>query len=202
MEQKWLAIYESGNGFKIARNNGTRLPSFKIDTKRVSAMPQSRRRWFLGKSVFLEDLNRISVLPKNQMDEREKIRMKKREQLEEQYLKGGKTMREDWPNAPLNITDANIDVHIKNYHTMVIDCWAPWCGPCRMVGPIIEELAKEMHGKMVFGKLNVDENPETSIKHQIMSIPTLLVFKNGKLVDRLVGAMPKEMLKQKLEQYQ
>jgi thioredoxin 1 len=71
-----------------------------------------------------------------------------------------------------------------------------------MVGPVIEELAKEMQGKIVFGKLNVDENPLTSGKHQIMSIPTLLVFKNGNLVDRLVGAYPKEELKKKLEPYQ
>jgi len=70
-----------------------------------------------------------------------------------------------------------------------------------MVSPIIEELAKEMQGKIVFGKLNVDENPMTAAKHQIMSIPTLLVFKGGTLVDKLVGAMPKEMLKQQIEKY-
>jgi thioredoxin 1 len=71
-----------------------------------------------------------------------------------------------------------------------------------MVGPVIEDLAKEMQGKIVFGKLNVDENPQTSAKHQIMSIPTMLVFKNGELVDRLVGALPKDALKAKLETYQ
>jgi len=81
----------------------------------------------------------------------------------------------------------------------VIDCWAPWCGPCRMIGPVIEELAREMKGKIVFGKLNVDENQQTSMKYKIMSIPTLLVFKNGALVDRFVGAMPKAMLIQKLK---
>ena len=105
------------------------------------------------------------------------------------------------PNAPLKVTDADIDEQTKKYETMVIDCWAPWCGPCRMVEPVIEELAKEMQGKIVFGKLNVDENPMTSTKHQIMSIPTLLVFKNGSLVDRLIGALPKETLKQKLDTY-
>ena len=70
-----------------------------------------------------------------------------------------------------------------------------------MVGPIIEELAKEMQGKIVFGKLNVDENPMTSAKHQIMSIPTILVFKNGTLIDKFVGALPKDALKAKLETY-
>jgi len=71
-----------------------------------------------------------------------------------------------------------------------------------MIGPIIEELAREMKGKIVFGKLNVDENPQTSMKYKIMSIPTLLVFKNGALVDRFIGAMPKEMLQEKLKKHQ
>jgi thioredoxin 1 len=135
------------------------------------------------------------------MDELENIRMKKLEQLQKRYIKGGITMEKDWPNTPLHITDATIDETIQQFGSLVIDCWVPWCGPCRMVGPIIEELAKEMQGKMVFAKLNVDENQGTSVKYQIMSIPTLLVFKDGTLVDRLVGAIPKEMLKQKLESY-
>jgi len=138
----------------------------------------------------------------NTMNELEKIRTNKLEQLQKQYMNGGKNMEENMPNAPLHVTDADIDEHIKKYQTIVIDCWAPWCGPCRMVGPVIEDLAKEMQGKIVFGKLNVDENPQTSAKHQIMSIPTMLVFKNGELVDRLVGALPKDALKAKLETYQ
>lgn len=135
------------------------------------------------------------------MDELEEIKKRKLEQLKKRYMNGGKNMDENFPNTPLKITDADIDDNIKKFETIVIDCWAPWCGPCRMVGPIIEELAKEMHGKIVFGKLNVDENPMTSTKHQIMSIPTLLVFKKGTLVDRVVGALPKDMLKQQLEKY-
>jgi len=134
--------------------------------------------------------------------ELEDLRNKKMEQLKEKYMNGGKNMEENLPTTPLIVTDADIDEHTKKYPTVVIDCWAPWCGPCQMVGPVIEELAKEMQGKVVFGKLNVDENPATSAKHQIMSIPTLLVFKNGDLVDRLVGAYPKEELKKKLEPYQ
>ena len=85
---------------------------------------------------------------------------------------------------------------------MVIDCWAPWCAPCRMVGPIVADLAKEMQGKMVFGKLNVDENQMISLRYGIMSIPTLLVFKDGNLADSIIGAMPKEMLKAKLAPYE
>ena len=135
-------------------------------------------------------------------DELEEIRKRKIEQLKKQYMNGGQKMEENMPNEPITMTDADIDEAVKKYETIVVDCWAPWCGPCRMVGPVINELAKEMQGKVVFGKLNVDENPATSTKHQIMSIPTLLVFKNGNLVERLVGAYPKEELKKKLEPYQ
>jgi thioredoxin 1 len=135
------------------------------------------------------------------MDTLEMIKKKKLEQLKNQYMNGGKTMEKKWPDTPIHLIDADIDETIKKFPTLVIDCWAPWCGPCRMIGPVIEELAKEMQGKIVFGKLNVDENPQTSMKHGIMSIPTMLVFKNGQLVDRFVGAMPKEMLLQKLKPY-
>jgi len=111
-------------------------------------------------------------------------------------------MIKDIPNTPLIVSDADINEMIKKYETMVIDCWAAWCGPCRLVEPVIEELAKELQGKIVFAKLNVDENPHTSMKHQIMSIPTLLIFKNGNLVERLIGAFPKQELKKRLEPYQ
>ena len=134
-------------------------------------------------------------------NEIEELRKKKFEQLKVKYMNGGNKMEENMPNTPLTITDADIEENIKKFDTMVIDCWAPWCGPCRIVGPIIDELAKEMQGQVVFGKLNVDENQQTSMKYQIMAIPTLLVFKNGKLTDKLVGAHQKEELKKKLETY-
>jgi len=133
--------------------------------------------------------------------ELEELRKKKFDQLKNKYMKGEKNMEENMPNTPLELTDGNMDEKVKKYETVVVDCWAPWCGPCRMVGPIIEELAKEMQGQIVFGKLNVDENQQTSMKYQIMAIPTLLVFKNGNLTDKLVGAHPKEELKKKLESY-
>ncbi|MCX6661751.1 MAG: thioredoxin [Euryarchaeota archaeon] len=135
------------------------------------------------------------------MDNLEMIKKKKLEQLKKQYMNGGKTMENKLPDTPIQLIDADIDEIIRKFSTIVIDCWAPWCGPCRMIGPVIEELAKEMQGKIVFGKLNVDENPQTSMKYGIMSIPTMLVFKNGQLADRFVGAMPKEMLLQKLKPY-
>ena len=133
-------------------------------------------------------------------DELDEIRKRKREELKQHMMR--ENMKEDTPKTPLKITDADINEAIKKYDTIVIDCWAPWCGPCRMLTPIIEELAKEMQGKIDFGKLNVDENPRTSMKHKIMSIPTLLVFKKGNLVDRFVGAYPKEEIKKKLETIQ
>lgn len=134
-------------------------------------------------------------------DQLENIKRKKLEELKKKYFNKGEIMNE-MPNKPINITDADLDENIKKYSTIVVDCWAPWCGPCRMVGPIIDDLAKEMEGKIVFGKLNVDENQMTAVKYQIMSIPSLLVFKNGKLVEKFVGALPKEILIQKLEPYQ
>src|SRR4030042_2312890 len=125
----------------------------------------------------------------------EEKKKRKIEELKKQIILGGKNMNKNMPDKPLEITDADFDDSVKKFKIIVIDCWAPWCGPCRMVSPIIDELAKEMQGKIIFGKLNVDENPKVSMKHQIMSIPTLLVFKNGNLVDRMVGAYPKQELK-------
>ena len=128
------------------------------------------------------------------------IRKKKLEQLKKQYIKGGKQM-ENMPSEPVEMSDTDMNDYINKHKTLVVDCWAPWCGPCRMIHPVIEELAKEMQGKVVFGKLNVDNNQQTASKYGIMSIPSLLVFKDGKLVDRIVGAMPKPMLKSKIEPY-
>jgi thioredoxin 1 len=128
------------------------------------------------------------------------IKKKKLEEMKKKYFNKGDKM-DILPNKPINITDADLDEKIKKYSIIVVDCWAPWCGPCRMVGPVIDELAKELHGKIVFGKLNVDQNQMTATRYQIMSIPSLLVFKNGKLVDKLVGALPKDMILQRLEPY-
>ncbi len=133
--------------------------------------------------------------------ELEKIKRKKMEEILQNYSKRGISMDGNLPNTPIKLTDADIDDNIKKWDMFIVDCWAPWCGPCRMVGPIIEDLAKEMHGQIVFGKLNVDENHTTSAKYGIMSIPTLLVFKNGNLIDKIIGALPKDMLKSKLSQY-
>ncbi len=104
-------------------------------------------------------------------------------------------------DKPIVVSDRNFDQTIKNYPLVVIDCWAAWCAPCRAIAPIVEELAKDYSGKVVFGKLNVDENPETAQKFGVMAIPTLLVMKNGTEVDRIVGMLPKSQLEAKIDAF-
>jgi len=98
------------------------------------------------------------------------------------------------PATPVVVNDADFDKFVTKYPVVLIDCWAPWCGPCRMVAPVIDALAKEMSGTVVFGKLNTDENSAVPNKFSISAIPTMLIFKDGKMVDRIVGAQPKEAL--------
>ena len=99
----------------------------------------------------------------------------------------------------LEITDANINELINSGKPVVIDFWAEWCGPCRMVGPIVEELAKEYDGKVVIGKMDVDENVDTPTTYGIRNIPTILFFKDGQLVDKQVGVAQKSVLAAKVE---
>ncbi|MEM1674036.1 MAG: thioredoxin [Candidatus Bathyarchaeia archaeon] len=110
-------------------------------------------------------------------------------------------MKQHMSGEPVEVTDFNFNDFIKSGRLVVVDCWAPWCAPCRMMAPIIDELAREYAGKILFGKLNVDENQRIPVQYQIMSIPTFLVFKNGVLVERIVGAMPKKVLEQRLVKY-
>jgi len=100
---------------------------------------------------------------------------------------------------PILLSDASFSSEISKYPLMVVDFWAAWCGPCRMVAPIIEQLAKEYAGRVAFGKLNVDENPLTSGEFEVQSIPTLLIFRNGEAVDGIVGAVPKYQIESKIK---
>ena len=99
----------------------------------------------------------------------------------------------------IEITDSNFEEVISGDKPVLVDFWAEWCAPCRMVGPIVEELAEDYEGKAVVGKLDVDNNPNVAAKFGIRSIPTLLVFKGGQVVDKQVGAAPKAALSSKLD---
>jgi len=105
------------------------------------------------------------------------------------------------PSAPVSVSDSEFQGFVKKHHLAIIDCWAPWCGPCRMLSPVIDELAKVYQGKVAFGKLNTDENQKTAMSFGIMSIPTLLFFKNGELVDKQVGAPPRPQLEAKINAF-
>lgn len=103
-------------------------------------------------------------------------------------------------NGPVIVTDETFEEEVeKSPIPVLLDCWAPWCGPCRMIAPTIEKLAEEWAGRVKVAKLDVDENPKTAAKLEIMSIPTLLIYKDGKIVDRMIGAQPKSVIEQKLQ---
>lgn len=139
------------------------------------------------------------------MGEDEELERLKREKLRrwmrELYRRKGREGREVKPTAqgrPIEVTDRTFAEFIRNNPLVVVDCWAPWCAPCRIIAPVIEEMARDYAGKITFGKLNVDENPRVAMEYRIMSIPTLLVFKDGRLVDRIIGAMPRAMLEPRI----
>ncbi len=105
------------------------------------------------------------------------------------------------PAHPLTLTDATFQQVVAGGRPVFVDFWAAWCGPCRMVAPHVEKLAQEFAGRAVVGKLNVDENPVTAQRFNVMSIPTLLIFKNGAVVDTIVGAQPLPVLQQRLSRW-
>lgn len=102
------------------------------------------------------------------------------------------------PQVVTDATFARDVVAASSSMPVLVDCWAPWCGPCRMIAPVLDQLAAESEGRYKIAKLNVDENPRTSAQFQIRSIPTMLIFKNGQVVDRIVGAVPKQTISGRL----
>ncbi|HUV80022.1 MAG TPA: thioredoxin [Candidatus Bathyarchaeia archaeon] len=135
--------------------------------------------------------------------EMERIRDRKMRDMEEKVKarkeggdKGGGII-----DHPLTITDGTFVEAVKKYPLLVVDCWAPWCGPCKMIAPVLEEMAKEYAGRVVFGKLNVDENPRIATEYAIMAIPTLFIFKNGDPVDVIQGALPKPYLEARIKDW-
>ena len=121
-------------------------------------------------------------------DELEKIRARKMAELMQrsQNREGPSRAR-----APVNLSDNDFESTIRGNRLVVVDCWAAWCYPCRMISPIVEELANKYSSAALFAKLNVDDNPATAMKYSIQSIPTILIIKDGVEVERIVGAVPK-----------
>ncbi|OQX66054.1 MAG: thiol reductase thioredoxin [Desulfococcus sp. 4484_242] len=108
-------------------------------------------------------------------------------------------LNRDGYDRPVDITDGTFDREVlQEPGVVLVDCWAPWCGPCRMVAPVLEKLAREYAGRIKIAKLNVDENPITASKYAVRSIPTMLFFKSGSLVDTLIGALPKQAIEERV----
>ncbi len=124
----------------------------------------------------------------------EEIRQRKMAEM----MKGTNKATDGWPGEPVELDDQTFEEFINKYPKVVVDCWAPWCGPCRMLSPTIDAIAKDMKGKVAFGKVNTDDNFQVSSKFRIASIPTLLIFKDGQLVDKMIGAAPRPVVEQYL----
>jgi thioredoxin 1 len=135
------------------------------------------------------------------MDELQRIKQKRLREMMRKMGSKPDDSTDGWPTMPIELADGTFSEVIRKYPLVVVDCWAEWCAPCRMVGPVVEELARDYRGRIVFGKLNVDSNVRTAQQYGIMSIPTLLVFKNGQLANQLVGAMPRYMLEPQITMY-
>jgi thioredoxin 1 len=135
------------------------------------------------------------------MDELERIKQKRLREMMRKVGSKADDSTDGWPTMPIELVDGTFNEVIRKYPLVVVDCWAEWCAPCHMVGPVVEELARDYRGRIVFGKLNVDSNVRTAQQYGIMSIPTLLVFKNGQLANQLVGAMPRYMLEPQITMY-
>jgi thioredoxin len=151
-----------------------------------------------GLTVVMDKCMKVEVqrLESGKDAELEKIRTTKMKEL-------ATKMKKEKPsgNTPIVIDDEHFDETVKKHSLMLVDCWADWCGPCRMIAPTVEELARDYVGRVTVGKLNVDDNPLTAERFCVMSIPTLLIMKNGVEVDRVVGAVPKQLIEERLKKH-
>jgi len=125
--------------------------------------------------------------------------MKRKKEILEEKLRSMNEIKKI--KKPINLTDSNFDIEESKYSLLVVDFWAAWCGPCKMISPIIEQLAEQYAGKIVFGKVNVDENPHISQRFGIQSIPTLMIVKEGQVIDVMIGALPKGQIENRIEQH-
>jgi thioredoxin len=135
----------------------------------------------------------------SQDDELDKINRKKLEELIQRKSQLEARTASTSHSAPLALTDSTFNIEVSKHPLMVVDFWAPWCGPCRMVAPSLERIAAEMGGQLRIAKLNVDENPRTAERFQVQGIPTIMFVKNGRVVDRVVGALPEPQIRSKVE---
>ena len=133
-------------------------------------------------------------------DDKEVLAIKQRKLLEMQKIAAARSSLHNI-SKPIVLNDSNFMEEVSKYPLILVDFWAPWCGPCRMVSPIIEQLASEYAGNAVFGKLNIDENQLIARSFGVQSIPTMMIFKNSKVIDVLVGALPKAQIQMKIKQH-
>lgn len=133
-------------------------------------------------------------------DDKEVLAIKQRKLAEMQKIAATRSSMNNI-SKPIVLTDSNFREEVSKYPLILVDFWAPWCGPCRMVSPIIEQLASEYAGRVVFGKLNIDENQLVAKSFGIQSIPTMVILKNSKVIDISVGALPKAQIQVKIQQH-
>ncbi len=141
---------------------------------------------------------------KKLLEESERLkeeRLKKERRVLKKRLEPSREKAKSASNKTIDLTDATFTEAVQNHPLVAVDCWAPWCHPCVYVSPIVDEIARDYTGRIFFGKLNVDENKKVAMQYGIMSIPTLLVFKNGKLMDQIIGAMPRQMLEPRITRH-